>query len=85
MLRISPQKVTLPRAVQRFSWYVISCNAKGKPIAEAEEIPVECGVMVFSEGRFEVLRSAPKRPAPQLPFAVWMALAKATTVQALGG
>jgi hypothetical protein len=24
----------------------VGCDAKGKPIAEADEIPVECGVMV---------------------------------------
>jgi hypothetical protein len=62
-------------------WYVLGCNAKGKPIGEADEIPAECGVMVSREGRLEVVRTAPKRPAPQLPFAVWMALAKAVPVR----
>lgn len=59
-------------------WYVLRCNARGKPIAEADEIPIECGVIVYSNVKLEVVRSAPKRPAAQLPFSVWMALAKAT-------
>ena len=62
-------------------WYVLGCNAKGKPIAEAEEIPAECGVMIFSDGKLDVVRSAPKRAAAQLRFEVWMALAKAAPVQ----
>lgn len=62
-------------------WYVLGCNAKGKPIAEEEEIPQECGFMVFCNGKLEVVRSAPKRPVTQLPFSVWMALAKATPAQ----
>jgi hypothetical protein len=62
-------------------WYVLGCDAKGKPIAEADEIPVECGVMVSQEGKLNVIRAAPKRPANGLPFAVWMALAKAVPVQ----
>jgi hypothetical protein len=62
-------------------WYVLGCTAKGKPIGEADEIPAECGVMVLREGRLEVVRTAPKRPALQLPFAVWMALAKAVPVR----
>jgi len=66
-------------------WYVLGCNAKGKPIAEADEIPAECGVMVFDEQRLEVVRVAPKRPSLQLPFAVWMALAKAVPVPAIQG
>jgi hypothetical protein len=59
-------------------WYVLGCNAKGKPIGEPEEVPVECGVMVFANDKLEVVRMAPKREAKGLPFSVWMALAKAT-------
>jgi hypothetical protein len=62
-------------------WYVLGCNAKGNPIAEADEIPLECGVMVQTSDKLEVLRPAPKRPIRQLPFAVWMALAKATPIK----
>ena len=59
-------------------WYVLGCNAKGKPIGEPDEIPGECGVMVYSNDKLEVLRMAPKKEAKGLPFSVWMALAKAT-------
>jgi hypothetical protein len=62
-------------------WYVLGCDAMGDPIAEADEIPVECCVMVSEEGKLTVLRPAPKRPSNGLPFAVWMALAKAVPVQ----
>ena len=62
-------------------WYVLGCNARGEPIASPEEIPVECGVMAYAEGRLEVLRGAPKRAVAQLPFHVWMALAKAVPVK----
>jgi hypothetical protein len=62
-------------------WYVLGCNAKGKPIADADEIPVECGVMVYSNDQLELLRAAPKRPSAQLPLSVWMSLAKAAPVR----
>jgi hypothetical protein len=58
-------------------WYVLGCNAKGQAIGEPEEIPVECGVMVFANDKLEVVRMAPKKEAKGLPFSVWMALAKA--------
>ena len=61
-------------------WYVLGCDGKGRAIGEADEIPLECGVMVCLDNKLEVIRMAPKRPAPQLPFGVWMALAKATPV-----
>jgi hypothetical protein len=61
-------------------WYVLGCIATGKPIADADEIPIECGVMVYRENKLEVVRTAPKRPSAQLPFSVWVALAKATPV-----
>jgi hypothetical protein len=61
-------------------WYVL---AEG--IGEADEIPPECGVMVArgeaAQARLEVLRHAPQRAMAHeagLPFAVWMALARAT-------
>jgi hypothetical protein len=65
-------------------WYVLGCDAKGKPIADEREIPTECGVMVSVDGRLNVIRTAPKRPANGLPFAVWMALAKAVPIQGVG-
>ncbi|WP_232834705.1 hypothetical protein [Rhodoferax ferrireducens] len=62
-------------------WYVLGSDARGRAIAEPDEIPAECGVMVWVDGKLVVARTAPKRPSMQLPFGVWMALAKATPVQ----
>jgi hypothetical protein len=39
--------------------------------------------MVCLDDKLEVVRMAPKRPAPGLPFGVWMALVKATPVPGL--
>ncbi|CDS55054.1 FIG00931906: hypothetical protein [Polaromonas sp. CG9_12] len=61
-------------------WYVLGCDAKGRPIGAADEIPVECGVMQLDNGRLVVTRSAPRRSRQNLPLGVWMALAKATPV-----
>jgi hypothetical protein len=50
-------------------------------IAEVDEIPEAYGALLARGEpdalRFEVLRAAPKR-AMRLPFAAWMALARAT-------
>ncbi len=62
-------------------WYVLGRDARGRPIADASEVPATCGVMEWLDDRVIVLRSAPKRPVYQLSFGVWMALAKATPVQ----
>ena len=62
-------------------WYVLGCDRKGRPIALADEIPLECGVMVLQNGRLEVLRNAPKRAVADLPFALWMVLAKSTPLR----
>ena len=61
-------------------WYVLGCDAKGLPIGEPDEIPSECGVLIAQEGRLVVARSAVHRALPRLPFAVWLALAKAQPV-----
>jgi hypothetical protein len=61
-------------------WYVLGSDFRGKAIGEPDEVPIECGVMVCLDTKLEVVRMAPKRPSPQLPFGVWMALAKATPV-----
>ena len=58
-------------------WYVLGPDARGRPIAAPEEIPAECGVLVLEGGRLVVARSAVHRAQPRMPFAVWMALAKA--------
>jgi hypothetical protein len=54
-------------------WYVIR-----EGIAEPDEIPPECGVLVAAErGGLDVARPAPRR-AMQMPFHAWMVLARAT-------
>ena len=54
-------------------WYVIRDG-----IAQPQEIPEVYGVMLARpDGALEVARPAPRR-AMRLPFAVWMALARAT-------
>ena len=58
-------------------WYVIKAG-----IARPDEIPAECGVLVALDAHFEVARPAPKR-ALRLPFAVWMALARATPMDSV--
>ena len=54
------------------SWYVLK-----RGIAQPEEIPSEFGVMLACDAGLEVARAAPQRPM-KLPFALWMALARAT-------
>ena len=61
-------------------WYVLGCDARGRAIAEPEEIPAECGVLVAQGERLRVARAAVHRAQPRLPFGVWMALAKAQPV-----
>ena len=62
-------------------WYVLGTDARGRAIAEPEEVPGECGVMVLQgEGRLTVARPALRPARAGLPFGVWMALAKATPV-----
>lgn len=64
-------------------WYVLGCDAKGRPIGAADEIPLECGVMVMQANRLTVARAAPRRSRQPLPLGVWMALAKAAPVTGL--
>jgi hypothetical protein len=56
-------------------WYVIKAG-----IAEPQEIPPECGVMLASDAGLEVARAAPRR-AMQPSFGLWMALARSTPVE----
>lgn len=56
-------------------WYVVRAG-----IATADEIPPELGLMAAGDDSLEVLRPAPRR-AQRLPFATWMALARATPVE----
>ena len=64
-------------------WYVLGCDAKGRPIGTVDEVPAQCGVMFMENGRLVVGRSAPRRSRQSLPLGVWMALAKATPVSGL--
>lgn len=64
-------------------WYVLGCDRKGEPIARPDEIPGECGVMIAETKRLVVARPAPKRQVLELPFALWMALAKAAPLPPL--
>lgn len=64
-------------------WYVLGLNRQGQPIAAPEEIPVACGVLIAEPDRLVVARPAPKRQVLDLPFALWMALAKATPLPGL--
>ncbi|MBC7436734.1 MAG: hypothetical protein H7332_11770 [Bdellovibrionales bacterium] len=59
---------------------LLGCNAKGLPIAAADEIPLEFGAMLWRNNAFEVLRPAPRHETT-LPFATWMTLARATPAQ----
>lgn len=63
-------------------WYVLGCNAKGQPIGEADDVPPECGVLIAQPDGLHVARNAAKTTARDLPFAIWMALAKATPLNA---
>jgi hypothetical protein len=58
-------------------WYVLGHDAKGRPIAEPEEVPAECGVMYALGSEIRIAREAPRRAVERLPFHVWMTLAKA--------
>jgi hypothetical protein len=59
-------------------WYVLGQTAKGRPIAQPDEIPPECGVLLCEGERLVVGRPAPRRPLEKLPFHVWMCLSKAS-------
>lgn len=58
-------------------WYVLGQDAKGRAIAAPEEVPEGCGVLMQEGTRLVVARAAVHRPVERLPFAVWMALARA--------
>jgi hypothetical protein len=64
-------------------WYVLGEDAKGRPIGEPDEVPAECGVMLMERQKLRVVRAARRRTRSDLPFGVWMALAKATPLAGL--
>jgi hypothetical protein len=67
-----PAKGEAYRQMARECWYVL---AEG--IGDASDVPEDYGVIVERAGVLDVLRPAPRR-ALRLPFATWMALARAT-------
>lgn len=78
----------LRHAAKRQAYEWLSCETYylfPAGMAEPEEIPEPYGVWVLhgeiDEGRFEQLRPARHQPCT-LPFAVWLALAKATPLHA---
>lgn len=66
-----PDKGRAYLALSSQCWYVIKAG-----IARPDEIPEAFGVMVAHDDALEVARPAPRR-AWRVPFAVWMALARA--------
>jgi hypothetical protein len=66
-----PDKGAAYAALASQCWYVL---AEG--IAQPEEIPPAYGVLLARGAALEVARPAPRRPM-RVPFAVWMALARA--------
>lgn len=67
-----PDKGAAYRQMGRQCWYVL-----GAGIGTGDDVPEDYGVLVEREGLLDVVRPAPARPA-RLPFATWMALARAT-------
>jgi hypothetical protein len=74
----SPHKRAAYLAMAGACWYVL---AEG--VGDADDVPADCGVLVARGDGFatlELQRAAPARAMPfeaGLPFAVWMALARA--------
>ena len=67
-----PAKGEAYRQMARECWYVLAEGVGGPA-----DVPDDYGVMVERDGVLDVLRPAPRR-ALRLPFATWMALARAT-------
>ena len=65
------------RALASQCWYVLAPG-----IGEPGEIPEAYGVIVAGDDALDVARPAPRRPA-RVPFAVWVALARANAEPAL--
>lgn len=72
-----PTKGAAYLALASQCWYVLR-----RGIAEPGEVPAAFGVMLVDERSSEVARPAPQR-LRRVPFAVWMALARASPAPAL--
>lgn len=79
-----PDKRAAYLALGGACWYVLGQTAKGGPIADADEVPPECGVMLCMGERLVVARPAPRGERSRLPFHVWMCLSKATPMVSEG-
>src|SRR5690606_16026026 len=42
-------------------WYVLGCDARGRPIGDAGDVPPECGALLHGPHGWQVLREAPRR------------------------
>lgn len=71
-----PAKRAAYLAMASACWYVLGQDARGRAIAAPEEVPPECGVLQLEGEQLVVAREAPRRAVAQLPFHVWMALAR---------
>jgi len=67
-----PAKGEAYRQMGRECWYVLAEGVGGE-----RDVPEDYGVMIERAGVLEIARPAPRR-ALRLPFATWMALARAT-------
>lgn len=76
-----PEKMAAYLTIASHVYYVLALDAKGRPIATADEVPAEYGVMVANDNGVEILRPAPKQPFTSLQFGMWMALVKAPPIQ----
>ncbi len=72
-----PAKRAAYLAMAGACWYVLGMDAKGRPIAQPQEVPPECGVLQLAGTALVVAREAPRRAVERLPFHVWMSLAQA--------
>ena len=72
-----PEKRAAYLAMASQVYYVLALNAKEQPIADADEVPAECGVIMARTTGLDIARVAPKQPFTGLRFDVWMGLAKA--------
>jgi hypothetical protein len=76
-----PEKRAAYLAMAQQVYYVLGLNGKGQAIADPQEIPPECGVMLQTATGLDVVRVAPGQPFTGLRFDVWMALAKAAPLR----
>jgi len=76
-----PAKRSAYLAMASQVYYVLGLNVKEQPIADADEVPDECGVMVATTTGGEIVRVAPKQPFTGIRFDMWMALARAAPLR----